>query len=249
METLERREFTVEEAEQIIAGTREATSRELSLARTLYRCEVAYQDQQIGKLLDVVRAKGLLDSTLVVITADHGEMLGGNGLMGHEFTLADDVLHVPLIMRLPGQLESGQRNTHPVSHLDVVPTVLDALGQTEGAALLEGRSLLDSAEAPQQDRSLLAEYSEPITLLNEYWGNRYPDFDTATFAVSLRSLRKGSLKIVENTRGELSINDPERGPEAKSAEDIARKTTAHAMRDELDAWINRLIAARKPADQ
>ncbi|MHC4902587.1 MAG: sulfatase [Planctomycetota bacterium] len=68
----------------------------------LYDGAVAYQDSRMGEALDHLRTRGLLDKTLLLITADHGENLGDHDLLGHEFCVYNTLLHVPLIVRLPG---------------------------------------------------------------------------------------------------------------------------------------------------
>ena len=240
--TLPRQAFTIREAEEIISGKREASEAELGLAHTLYLAEVAYQDRQILRLIQVLRDRKLLDETLLVVTADHGEELGRAGMMGHEFTLSDAGLRVPLVFRYPAVVAGGQRVRLPVSHLDVVPTILHAIDEKESAAALEGRSLLE-LEALSHDRALLAEYAEPVTLLNGYWKVRHPEFDTNPFAVSLRSLRRGPSKLIENTHGEVTLIDSERPTDASPTDDAAREGRAREMREELGAWISRLRRA------
>lgn len=233
--SLVREDFTIEEAEEIIAGTRPASDEELSLARTLYSCEIAYQDRMLGRVFEGLRSHDLLDKTLVIVTADHGELLGAGGMMGHEFSLSDDVLRVPLIVRLPGTFDGGERISSPVSHLDIVPTVLDIVGGARTSDVLEGESLLSLVAGADPDRPLLAEYNEPKTLLDVYWASRHPDFDTSNFAVSLRSLRKGSRKIIANSQGEVGLFDL-----GDSAAFPENESTTKEMHAELDAWTKRL---------
>ena len=245
IDSLSRREFTIEQAEEIIAGKRAASADELALARTLYLGEIAYQDQQLGKLLDALRKRNLLDETLVIITADHGELLGDQGLMGHEFSLSDDLLRVPLVLRYPPRLPARQTVTLPVSHLDLLPTVLDVLGESEIPVPLEGKSLLAS-EAISPERALIAEYSQPVTLLGQYWAARHPDFDSEAYAVSLRSLRKGTRKLVENSRGEVTLIELDLNAATSDGNDLAREIVTIEMRKELASWITRLKGVEEP---
>lgn len=129
----------------------EAVDKELSLralapvsqeeTRRRYREEVAYVDREIGKLLDTLRRSGLAERTLVVLTSDHGEGLGDHGLGGHVEQLYDTLLRVPLLMSYPGRLPAGRVIDEPVSHVDLLPTVLDLLAIPDPAART-GRSLL-----------------------------------------------------------------------------------------------------------
>lgn len=170
-----------------------------------------------------------------------GELFGIEGLMGHEFSLSDDVLQVPMVLRHPSRIRAGHTVELPVSHLDIVPTVLDFVGASEAAATLEGSSLL-AAENLSPERPLIAEHFEPRTLIGRYWASRHPEFDTEPFAVSLLSLRKGSNKLVENSRGEVALS----GGALHAIDDNspAREDLAREMREELTHWIARLSPAK-----
>jgi arylsulfatase A-like enzyme len=89
-----------------------------------YDSEIRYTDHYVGKLLDALDQQGLRHSTLVVLTADHGESLGEHGYVGHGRRLHEGILQVPLIMRYPKILEHKVIQ-EPVSLLDVTPTILD----------------------------------------------------------------------------------------------------------------------------
>lgn len=93
-----------------------------------YDAEVAYFDDAFGDLMAGLDERGLLEDTLIVFTADHGESMGENGwwfVHGQNLDAADT--HVPLIVRFPGASERG-RSVAPVQHLDVSTTILDAFG-------------------------------------------------------------------------------------------------------------------------
>lgn len=106
----------------------------------LYDGALRYVDAQIGRIVDTLRELDLLDDTLVVITADHGEefwdhweigrLLGhdprGIWGIGHGHSMFNELLHVPLILRGPS-VASGRRSDCPVRHLDVAPTALEQL--------------------------------------------------------------------------------------------------------------------------
>ncbi len=92
----------------------------------MYDAEVAYQDHLLGPLLDRLSGPGG-KNTLVVILGDHGEMLGEHLIMGHGLGLYEELVHVPLIMRIPEQ-NRGQVIEHPVSTTRLFHTLLDAGG-------------------------------------------------------------------------------------------------------------------------
>jgi arylsulfatase A-like enzyme len=99
----------------------------LPAMRDHYDSALHYQDAQIGRLVEALRERQLYDDTLLVITADHGESFGEAGVVTHGKTLREPEARPLLLMRLPGRLAPRDDLT-PVSHIDVMPTVVDLLG-------------------------------------------------------------------------------------------------------------------------
>ena len=135
--------------------------REVALARDAYDRCIAYLDRHVGRLLDELERRGVLRDTLVVVTADHGEHLGENGLFGHGASLYRSELHVPLVILAPdGDAGAGRVERAAVSLRDIPATVVARLGLTAGAPF-PGRSLLlergdgpvlsEVAAAPEDD--------------------------------------------------------------------------------------------------
>lgn len=122
--------------EQLRTGRRAATEREVRWLRALYRGEVRFVDAQLGAFLGRIDALGLGDSTLVVVTSDHGEALGEEGAFGHGDGSSDDVLDVPLLFRGPSRPEPTDE---VVSTRDLAPTLLEAL-DVEMPIRFEGQS-------------------------------------------------------------------------------------------------------------
>jgi arylsulfatase A-like enzyme len=116
--------------------------RELSSA--LYDGGVASMDRWVGDLVGFLRQSGLYESALIVFTSDHGEELWdrapGSLFGAHGHTLYDEMVRVPLLIKLPGRAYAGARVAAPAGSIDVMPTVLDVLGLPP-AAEAEGRSL------------------------------------------------------------------------------------------------------------
>jgi arylsulfatase A-like enzyme len=116
-----------------------------------YDEEILFVDSQLSRLRRGLAERGLADRTLVVLTADHGEELGEHGGFEHGHSVHEEVLRVPLVLVGPG-IEPG-RSAAPVSLVDIVPTVLAALG-VEAPGGLPGTSLLGE---PPASRTLVAE--------------------------------------------------------------------------------------------
>ncbi len=118
------------------------TREDVSYLVGCYDGEVAFTDAQVGRVLDALAARGLLDNTIVIITADHGEILYEHEhYFGHDIGLYDECIMIPLIMRVPGQGLPGARISPLVQSLDIMPTLLEVLGM-EVPDRLEGRSLI-----------------------------------------------------------------------------------------------------------
>lgn len=94
--------------------------------QNLYDGEVRYIDQNIGKLLNLLKSLGLWDETLVVITGDHGESLGERGYWGHDL-LFDEQILVPLLVKVPGYPRARESVNETVRTIDICPTILDLL--------------------------------------------------------------------------------------------------------------------------
>jgi hypothetical protein len=107
-----------------------------------YLNDLLYMDSIISSLIDELKESGLLDKTIVVITADHGEMLGEEGgPVGHGWALTPELANVPLIIMDPGQ--PGYRINHTIgSQVDLMPTILESLGiPLPSGELYQGASL------------------------------------------------------------------------------------------------------------
>jgi arylsulfatase A-like enzyme len=115
-----------------------------------YDGEIAFTDVQVGKVLDQLDAEGLLKNTVVVLTADHGEILYEHEhYFGHDIALYDECLLIPLIIYWPDLERAGTHVKPLVQSLDIMPTVLDLL-EVECPHRLEGRSLLPLAGGSQE---------------------------------------------------------------------------------------------------
>lgn len=100
-----------------------------------YDGAILYIDDQVGRIRDALERRDLLDNTLVVITADHGEQWGEHGLTEHGGSLYVPTLHVPLVMAMPGRLPGDTRVAAGVSLRDLPATVLDLAGLPGGGEI------------------------------------------------------------------------------------------------------------------
>ena len=116
------------------------SSATIQTARLLYDASARRVDRILGDLLGSLAAKGLLKNTLIVVTAQHGEAFLEHGYINHSSRLHTEVLHVPLVFSAPS-LKGGLVVPDVVRSIDIMPTILDALGERLPPDL-DGKSLL-----------------------------------------------------------------------------------------------------------
>jgi arylsulfatase A-like enzyme len=153
-------------------------------APALYDAEIRYADDELGRLFRWLRERGLWERTLVVVTADHGELLGERGDWGHERFLWEPLVRVPLVVKPAGPSRPGRREARPASLVDVLPLVLRELGIAEPPGV-------QGEPPPATRRELLAE-------VNPIGGS-----DTGEW----RARWDGSSKLLVSTLGDRHLFD------------------------------------------
>src|SRR5262249_54715419 len=146
-----------------------------------YDAEIAYDDRQVGRLMEFLKSRGLDAGTLVVVVGDHGEGLGQHVEPTHGSTLYNATMRVPLLFHRPAQLPSGRRLASNISLVDVFPTILELLGLNP-ARKISGKSAKAALQGGTAPGSLCyGATDEPF--LKEGWS-------------PLRSLTDGQLKYI-----------------------------------------------------
>ncbi len=195
---------------------------------SLYDEEILYTDHQVSRVLEVLEEIGEIDNTLVIVTADHGEGLGENGIFYDHHGLYDWDIRVPFIMRLPKTLPRGKRIDCLATHEDILPTVLDILG-INAPPNIDGISLLPIIDGSEGRRRFV------VSVENTRMAKR-----------SIRTLRWKLIETLKpdiygNHPGHLELYDLE-SPEGEE-ENLASSDTD--LKDELlsimEVWYRRKI--------
>lgn len=182
-----------------------------------YVGEIAKTDAIVGRLVDHLQTRSLLDRTLLVLTADHGESLGEHGESTHSFFIYDATTHVPLIIRTPWGWTG--RTKVQAAGTDVFPTILDLVGEPSPDPV-DGRSLVRALIDREADLRHVA-YSETY----------YPRFHYGWH--ELRSVRDGRYKFIDAPSPELY--DLTRDPGERSNIYKANSRRGEEMRSQLQA--------------
>ncbi len=127
-------------------------------AKARYWGKISLVDKAVGQILDRLNELHLMDDTIIVFTTDHGEMMGDHRLM-FKSVMYEEAAKVPMLLKLPRQHSLVHIET-PVSHIDVVPTLLDLLGEPVPPHL-QGRSWMPylSSNLPLPDESVVVEWN------------------------------------------------------------------------------------------
>jgi arylsulfatase A-like enzyme/Tfp pilus assembly protein PilF len=186
-----------------------------------YDGEIAFADEQMGRLVAFLKEKGLYERSLLVLSGDHGEGLGEHGEKTHGFFIYNSTLHVPLLIKIPGA--SPRVVGEEVSLVDVMPTLLQAL-KIPIPPSVQGRSLLGQVLGrPGASSSEL--YSETyLPLLHFRWSQ-------------LRGLQTQGLKYIDAPQPELY--DTRRDPHELKNLFKASQAVAHERHDQLYAVVRR----------
>jgi len=104
---------------------------DIDAVRALYDANLLWADQSLALILDELRARGLYDKALIIVTSDHGEAMFQHGRWGHNDTLFEEMVNVPLVVRFPGPaddgLPRGMQLDAPVSIIDILPSLAEWL--------------------------------------------------------------------------------------------------------------------------
>ena len=113
----------------------------------LYYATISQIDHHVGRLINLLRAKGLYDNTIIVYTSDHGDYMGYHHRILKGYRMLEPLVRVPLIIKYPVDARSRGRDERLVNNMDVAPTLLSAAGLTPPKAM-SGVNLLDQNAGP-----------------------------------------------------------------------------------------------------
>ncbi len=182
---------SVSGAEQVAMSSRKLNVSKLDRkwVEALYYGEISYHDEHMGLFLHELEKQKLLANTMIVVTNDHGEELGERGRWGHGHSLYEEMIRAPLLFHYPPIFSHGKR-TDVVEHVDVTPTILEAL-RLKPLADADGQSLLPLVRGAPDSR---------------------PSYAVSEFLTGSRALRVGRWKLIRSTRGLGKLYDIKRDP-------------------------------------
>jgi arylsulfatase A-like enzyme len=185
-----------------------------------YDGEIVRADAAVGSLLSALRRQNLYDDAMIVLLSDHGEGLGEHGEKEHGVLLYREALHVPLLVKLPGNSRGGRRMKANAQLLDVMPTILEQARALPSSSTLEGRSLT-SLDNGASSRPIIAETTYPRVRL--HWHE-------------MNSIVRGDLHLIAAARSELFDLSTDPGEQRDLSD--SRRRERHALQRELERFIS-----------
>jgi arylsulfatase A-like enzyme len=193
----------------------------------MYDGGIVHTSDLLGRVVEALRARGTLDNTVLVVLADHGEILGERaGHFGHGPSFYQESVGVPLLVRYPARIPAGTRVDTPVSTLGVYATIFDLAG-LEAPPTLQVGSLapLASGQAQQGGGPILAELHPMPSPFTEETAPRDPQMHLDR---RYRLFRDGNMKLVTSSKGDVLLYDLATDPResrdlaAERPDDLAR---------------------------
>ncbi len=193
--------------------------------RDLYDSEVAFTDQQIGRVLDFVASSAFASRTAIVVTSDHGEAFGEHGMYRHGFELWEAVVRVPLIVYVPGA--TPQRLQVRRGAIDLCPTLLELFGQPlpQGDLRLSGQSLLPDVFLPAGATPT----PRPVFI----------DMSAGPFNEERQALIDGGIKLIMSSGRAIGLYDLDQDP-SELSELIGNAALAKPSRERFGAFRDQL---------
>ena len=181
----------------------------------LYDGEILYMDRYIGQLVNELKARDLYDGALIVVTADHGELLGEHGRFGHGSYLHQGEIHVPLFVKYPAGEAGPERRNDAVQLVDVMALLFDRLALPLPPGVQAGRP-------PDIGHPVVAEaYPLPALTSDGHW----------------RALVEGRHKLLWNSLGNHQLFDLKRDPGERENLFASRPRRAERMVDRLQGYL------------
>jgi arylsulfatase A-like enzyme len=212
--------------ENVKSGRIRLQPRDRERLEALYDGEISYHDVHFNALLDALARRDLLEDTVIVFTADHGEEFWDHGSVGHGHNVYQELLHIPMIVHAPG-LEAA-RIEDPVGLVDVVPTVLDALHEPVPENL-SGQSML------------------PLLAAEDAVAPRY---SVSGFMDGWRTILIGRYKLVHRTASRFALydldNDPNEDTDVARDRPIATRLARGMLGMMLARSSDPIVRAREP---
>jgi len=221
-----------------LAGKPVYSPRDLKILSDLYDARVRQLDDYFADLMRVLAAEVDLDQTIVIVVSDHGENLGDHGMLGHQFSVHNTLLHVPLLIRWPKALRPT-RVTRVVQTFDLFPTILDWTGtRANPSTEVLARSLATALQPTTQStqRCAFSEYLHYPESQLRALQRLEPGFDPSRWEATYQTVFDGQWKLVMRSSKHLELYDLLADPAETFDQRASQPKTTVRLLTQLKQW-------------
>lgn len=232
----------------LVAGARPI---DVAAFAPFYDAEINYLDFVVGRLLGWLRETGYYDESLIVITSDHGEHLGEGGRFSHQFSIEEELLRIPMVIKYPHGDQAGSRVENPlVSNLDLYATLLAAANDNRHESADDAPSFV-----LPHDLRRMESFERPFLIAESYYAlpflrahqQRFDGFPLDSHKVVRRVVFDGEARHLFLAPRE---SDPGASPEVNEKDDPARDRAAAFLQTYLaNLEAGGMITQEQPLDE
>jgi arylsulfatase A-like enzyme len=219
-------------------GLEELSPEELDLTRRTYDACLLELDQLFEQLLSSLEAAGELEDTIVVLVGDHGEHLGEQHMLDHQYSLYQGLVQVPLILWNPKRIQAG-RSQAPVSNFDLFPTLLELCGLE---SKLGEASLAQSLLHPLPARQRLSEYPSDFEFPIRTVSATHPNWQADPWRRRLAAFHDAREKLIWASDGRHELYDLSVDPTELRNLASERAQRLDELQKELGSFLGQLQA-------
>ncbi len=234
-----------------IVGLSDLTGDDMAILNDLYDGEIAYSDRRAGEVLALLRKQGILDRTIVAVAGDHGENIGDHHMMDHKLSVHDTLLHVPLLLRYPSQIRSGQVVDAQVQMHDLYPTLLGLAGVPPPPGVIVEAVPLPGTGLPgagrPEDAPIIGEFAGPPVEFIKVMQELFPQRDLSRYDRKLVALRRGGYKIQWGADGRHALYHVDEDPGEINDLAAAEPGRLQDMARQVQDWLRRPARAAPPS--
>lgn len=244
--------ITIKWAHEFNAGLYEADKVDWKKVRKMYAGDVNTADRLLGALLQILKEFGVYNNTVIIVTSDHGENLGEHGLMEHQFSVHENVLLVPLVIRAPGILKPGI-NHQPVMLSDLFDTIIELAGaeyttDVDVAADTDtvfSQSLIPEKETTKSEgrRYIVSEYAGAPEGLLQHLKQLNPQLDTTPLALAYKTVTDGKWRFIISSDGKQMLYNLDKDPQ----QTIDYSSTYSEIANEMEGYLENIFSILKQA--
>lgn len=193
-----------------LLGRTKMTETDFSILKNAYDNSIRYSDCIARRMIKTLKDENLYDNTLFIILADHGESIGEHNLMFHVWSLYDNLVKVPLMIKFPKKMGICGQVDKVVQNTDILPTILSILGIPDHEAVnqVQGNCLINGSINNREEGIAVSELIKPFGPDKIAYRDQLSQYDRR-----LLSVRSESHKFIYSSRGDHEYYDLIRDPE------------------------------------